>query len=55
MLLFITQLLVILMLIDILFDHLIDNSWKDIFKFGASVATAATAEFCEWVKVGTDI
>ena len=55
MLLFITQLFVILMLIDILFDHLIDNSWKDIFKFGASVATAATAEFCEWVKVGTDI
>ena len=29
-----------------------DVPWEDIFKLGAS---AAASEFCEWLKVGTDV
>ena len=37
---------------DDLRDPLRDVPWEDIFKFGAS---AAASEFCERVKVGTDV
>ena len=37
---------------DGLRDHLKDVQWKGIFKLGAS---AASSEFCEWVKVGIDV
>ena len=37
---------------DGLRDHLREVPWEDIFKLGTS---AAASEFCEWVKVGTDI
>ena len=37
---------------DGLRDHLRDLPWEDIFKLSAS---AAASEFCEWLKVGTDV
>ena len=37
---------------DGLCDHLRDAPWEDIFKISAS---GAASEFCEWVKVGTDV
>ena len=37
---------------DSLCNHLRDNPWEDIFKFGAS---AAASEFCEWFQVVIDV
>ena len=37
---------------DDLGDHLRGVPWEDIFKLSAS---AATSEFCEWVRVGIDV
>ena len=37
---------------DDLGNHLRDIAWENIFKLGAF---AATSEFCEWVRVGTDV
>ena len=40
---------------DGLCDHLRDVPWEDILKLGASTASTASSEFCEWVQVGIDV